>query len=313
MFCCAWIKHQSFTFCSLQVKVTQELKNTHTEQMTRLHFKHQSECDLLEDMRYEHICITGMCWHCSSSAKTVKEYAYWSVTVTCMLCTHGHCRALKKNERRKRLMTVEGWHGREKEEEEEYCHFPVLGEGHRVRKMMKEFPAGLFLLFDRFFVLFRISFFISVIFSFPCFLFSFPLALTVFFVTLHISASRSGLALFTHGVRECGSFPFRFWQREETLVLLQALISVLTKNWLFMTTNSVTLCSFVSIPVLLPVFSFSHSLLSRRLSLLFLSPSPLSYSRGLLQLFENRLLCCCWSSESEQDPGLTGGREGEPV
>uniref|UniRef100_A0A671Y5P3 F-BAR and double SH3 domains protein 2 n=1 Tax=Sparus aurata TaxID=8175 RepID=A0A671Y5P3_SPAAU len=34
-----------------QVKVTQELKNTHTEQMTRLHFKHQTECDLLEDMR----------------------------------------------------------------------------------------------------------------------------------------------------------------------------------------------------------------------------------------------------------------------
>uniref|UniRef100_A0A3B4GFH9 F-BAR and double SH3 domains protein 2 n=1 Tax=Pundamilia nyererei TaxID=303518 RepID=A0A3B4GFH9_9CICH len=37
-----------------KVKVTQELKNTHTEQMTRLHFKHQTECDLLEDMRYEH-------------------------------------------------------------------------------------------------------------------------------------------------------------------------------------------------------------------------------------------------------------------
>ncbi|TWW77368.1 SH3 domains protein 2 [Takifugu flavidus] len=36
-----------------KVKVTQELKNTHTEQMTRLHFKHQTECDLLEDMRYE--------------------------------------------------------------------------------------------------------------------------------------------------------------------------------------------------------------------------------------------------------------------
>ncbi|KAK7883264.1 hypothetical protein WMY93_029438 [Mugilogobius chulae] len=34
-----------------KVKVTQELKNTHTDQMTRLHFKHQTECDLLEDMR----------------------------------------------------------------------------------------------------------------------------------------------------------------------------------------------------------------------------------------------------------------------
>uniref|UniRef100_A0A8C2I8N5 F-BAR and double SH3 domains protein 2 n=1 Tax=Cyprinus carpio TaxID=7962 RepID=A0A8C2I8N5_CYPCA len=32
------------------VKVTQELKNTHTEQLGRLHLKHQTECDLLEDM-----------------------------------------------------------------------------------------------------------------------------------------------------------------------------------------------------------------------------------------------------------------------
>ncbi|XP_036820794.1 F-BAR and double SH3 domains protein 2 isoform X4 [Oncorhynchus mykiss] len=34
-----------------KVKVTQELKNTLIEQMTRLHLKHQTECDLLEDMR----------------------------------------------------------------------------------------------------------------------------------------------------------------------------------------------------------------------------------------------------------------------
>uniref|UniRef100_A0AAY4DD29 F-BAR and double SH3 domains protein 2 n=1 Tax=Denticeps clupeoides TaxID=299321 RepID=A0AAY4DD29_9TELE len=34
-----------------KVKVTQELKIAHTEQMTRLHVKHQTECDLLEDMR----------------------------------------------------------------------------------------------------------------------------------------------------------------------------------------------------------------------------------------------------------------------
>uniref|UniRef100_A0A8C9QV85 F-BAR and double SH3 domains protein 2 n=1 Tax=Scleropages formosus TaxID=113540 RepID=A0A8C9QV85_SCLFO len=34
-----------------QVKVTQELKNIHVEQMTRLHLKHQTECELLEDMR----------------------------------------------------------------------------------------------------------------------------------------------------------------------------------------------------------------------------------------------------------------------
>ncbi|XP_051953464.1 F-BAR and double SH3 domains protein 2-like isoform X1 [Xyrauchen texanus] len=34
-----------------KVKVTQEIKNTHTEQLGRLHLKHQTECDLLEDMR----------------------------------------------------------------------------------------------------------------------------------------------------------------------------------------------------------------------------------------------------------------------
>uniref|UniRef100_A0A3P9QBG2 FCH and double SH3 domains 2 n=1 Tax=Poecilia reticulata TaxID=8081 RepID=A0A3P9QBG2_POERE len=39
------------------VKVTQELKNTHTEQMTRLHFKHQTECDLLEDMSSLLLCL----------------------------------------------------------------------------------------------------------------------------------------------------------------------------------------------------------------------------------------------------------------
>ncbi|XP_038833289.1 F-BAR and double SH3 domains protein 2-like [Salvelinus namaycush] len=34
-----------------KVKVTQELKHTHTEQMSRLHIKHQTECDLLEDLK----------------------------------------------------------------------------------------------------------------------------------------------------------------------------------------------------------------------------------------------------------------------
>ncbi|KAI4792146.1 hypothetical protein KUCAC02_033580 [Chaenocephalus aceratus] len=34
-----------------QVRVTQELKHTHAEQMSRLQIKHQTECDLLEDLR----------------------------------------------------------------------------------------------------------------------------------------------------------------------------------------------------------------------------------------------------------------------
>uniref|UniRef100_A0AAR2LJU0 F-BAR and double SH3 domains protein 2 n=1 Tax=Pygocentrus nattereri TaxID=42514 RepID=A0AAR2LJU0_PYGNA len=35
----------------LQVKVSQELKHTHAEQLSRLHVKHQTDCDLLEDLR----------------------------------------------------------------------------------------------------------------------------------------------------------------------------------------------------------------------------------------------------------------------
>ncbi|XP_063288221.1 F-BAR and double SH3 domains protein 2 isoform X4 [Pelobates fuscus] len=34
-----------------KVKITQELKNIHADQMTKLQSKHQAECDLLEDMR----------------------------------------------------------------------------------------------------------------------------------------------------------------------------------------------------------------------------------------------------------------------
>ncbi|XP_057203298.1 F-BAR and double SH3 domains protein 2 isoform X1 [Triplophysa rosa] len=34
-----------------KVKVTQELRNTHIDQISRLHLKHQTECDFLEDMR----------------------------------------------------------------------------------------------------------------------------------------------------------------------------------------------------------------------------------------------------------------------
>lgn len=42
----------SNSFFLLQVRVTQGLKQTHTEQINRLHIKHQTECDLLEDLRW---------------------------------------------------------------------------------------------------------------------------------------------------------------------------------------------------------------------------------------------------------------------
>uniref|UniRef100_A0A671VME5 F-BAR domain-containing protein n=1 Tax=Sparus aurata TaxID=8175 RepID=A0A671VME5_SPAAU len=38
-------------FHLFQVRVTQELKHTHAEQLSRLHIKHQTECELLDDLR----------------------------------------------------------------------------------------------------------------------------------------------------------------------------------------------------------------------------------------------------------------------
>lgn len=127
----------------------------------------------------------------------------------------------------------EEWHGKEKEEEEEYCHIPVFG-GQRVGKMTKEFPAALFLLSAS--VSFFLSFFfpkfhavsLSVIFSpSPLVPFFFLPRLFCFdnvFLRLHISLSHFGSVLFTHDVCESGSFPFQIWQREETLVPSHALI-----------------------------------------------------------------------------------------
>lgn len=195
------------------------------------------------------------------------------------------------------LRVREGWHGREKEEEE-YCHIPVLGEGQRVRKMTKEFPAALFLLFDRFFLPFFLLFWNFILFC----------------QSPYISLSHFGSALFTRDVRESGSFPFWIWQWEETLVPSQALIFCV--DWALIIYDS-KLCNTLLLclhPCLSLCFSFSHFLyFLEDFPLVPFSFSPLSLSGGLLQLFENRLLCCCWVLESEQDPGLTCGREGEPV
>uniref|UniRef100_A0A3B5LYK6 Uncharacterized protein n=1 Tax=Xiphophorus couchianus TaxID=32473 RepID=A0A3B5LYK6_9TELE len=58
----------------LEPKVTQELKNTHTEQMTRLHFKHQTECDLLEDMRYDGSPSLLLCLCFQALQKLASQY-----------------------------------------------------------------------------------------------------------------------------------------------------------------------------------------------------------------------------------------------
>lgn len=89
-------------------------------------------------------------------------------------------------------------------------------------------PALRLSFFLSLFLLSQISRGISVIFS-PSLLvpliFSPPsLLLDNVFLRLHISLSHFGSALFTHDVCESGSFPFRIWQREETLVPSHALI-----------------------------------------------------------------------------------------
>lgn len=189
------------SFCFSQVKVTQELKNTHTEQMTRLHFKHQTECDLLEDMRYEHICVTRM--HISLPLPGIHCSVKWTLPLT------------KGNS----LGVQEGWHGKEKrEEEEEYCHITVLGEGQRVWKITKEFPAALFLLsvpasFFHFSEFHAVS--LSA-FTYPSVSFLFSVSISLFLVLTQL--------LFTHDVRESGSSPSWIWRWEGTLVPSQALI-----------------------------------------------------------------------------------------
>lgn len=92
--------------------MTQELKNTHTEQMTRLHFKHQTECDLLEDMRYEHPCYTHARF--IATAKRTEEYAHQlpdDLKPTDVHCSVKWTLPLTKGNS---LGVQEGWHGKEK-------------------------------------------------------------------------------------------------------------------------------------------------------------------------------------------------------
>lgn len=52
-FCSFLVFNQLCSFFPVnQVRVSQELKHTHAEQMNRLNIKHQTECDLLEDLRW---------------------------------------------------------------------------------------------------------------------------------------------------------------------------------------------------------------------------------------------------------------------
>lgn len=122
----------------LQVKVTQELKNTHTEQMTRLHFKHQTECDLLEDMRYEHVSETRV-WQ-SVQMKNKTHHTGTADSYKSMMEETAD-RARKEEEGAQDLWRSgmrKGGGGR--------LSCSRIFTVQRVRKTMKEFPAAFFLL-----------------------------------------------------------------------------------------------------------------------------------------------------------------------
>lgn len=56
----------------LQVKVSQELKHAHAEQLSKLNVKHQTDCDLLEDLRWglrEQHCQQGFLLSTSCTIK----------------------------------------------------------------------------------------------------------------------------------------------------------------------------------------------------------------------------------------------------
>lgn len=189
------------------------------------------------------------------------------------------------------LRVQEGWHGKEKRGGG-VLSYSILGEGQRVWKITKEFPAALFLLSDpaSFFHFSSFPEYNSVslsAFTSPLVpFFSVSLGLTIFFLSLHISLSRFGSALFTHDVRESGSFPFWIWQWEGSWFLHRLSFSVLTKHWLFMTANSVILSA--SIPVFLS-FSYFHTFSTFSLSdflLVLLSFSPLSLSGAAPAVWE---------------------------
>lgn len=231
----------------------------------------------------------------------------WNLLIWC--ARHAHMdAAVHKNEWRKQLMSAGGvaWERKRGGGVLSYSSFGWRTEGQENDEGISCCPLP------------AIRPFLSSILSFPNFIPFFSpvsLALKVFFVSLHISLFLilAQLCLLMTCV-SLAVFPFGFGNGRKPWFLHRLSFSVLTEHWLFMTANSVILCFSASIPVFLSVSHFHTFSTFLKTSLSFLSlPPPLSLTGGLLQLFENRLLCCCWVLESEQDPGLTCGREGEPV
>lgn len=102
-------------------------------------------------------------------------------------------------------------------------------------------------------------------------------------------------------------FPFGFGDGRKTLVPSQALIFYV--DWALIIYDS-KLC--ITLPPPSPSSTSSHFLSLHKDFSSYFCFFLLSHTLGgLLQLFGNRLLCCCWLLESEGDPGLTCGKDKE--
>lgn len=181
-------------------------------------------------------------------------------------------------------------------------------------------PAGWLCFFLPLFLIFLILFCISL-----CHLFLFPrlhffyvsFALTIFLSKVSISLLFILAQLCLLMTCESGNFPFWFWQWEENpgSFTRSRFLCWLSIDYLWQKTLKYSLACLhpsLSFSVFL-TFTLSPALLSLwDFPLVSLSHSSF-HSWGQLQLFENRLPCCCWVWEREQGPGLTCGREGEPV
>lgn len=76
----------SLVLFHLQVRVTQELKHTHAEQISRLQIKHQTECDLLEDLRWANTGVNRVPIKCQDD--------FLKKNIFTLLCLRLHMKSL---------------------------------------------------------------------------------------------------------------------------------------------------------------------------------------------------------------------------
>lgn len=235
---------------------------------------------------------------------------------------HGH----EQWERKKETTNEWGWSGmREKKRRRNVVIFQFFEKDKGSGKWRRNFllPSSCWLTL---FLSSSLSYFPNfILYLSLCHLFLFPqlhffyvsFALTIFLSKVSISLLFILAQLCLLMTCESGNFPFWFWQWEENpgSFTRSRFLCWLSIDYLWQKTLKYSLACLhpsLSFSVFL-TFTLSPALLSLwDFPLVSLSHSSF-HSWGQLQLFENRLPCCCWVWEREQGPGLTCGREGEPV